>query len=166
MSLLLLLLLLPLAGALIVLFLPSWNLERIRNITLNVTLINFFLSLLLWLRFDNSTCKFQFVSNFTLVETATTQPATLTFGLGIDGISLFFVILTCFLFPACILVGWTTIQTGVKEYCIAFLLLETLLLAVFSVQDLLLFYVFFEPITLACSARSCSTLARLLLVLW
>ena len=146
MSLLLLLLLLPLVGALIVLFLPSWNLQRIRNITLNVTLINFFLSLLLWLRFDNSTSKFQFVCNFTPFETATTQPATLTFGLGIDGISLFFIILTCFLFPACILVGWTTVQTAVKEYCIAFLLLETLLLAVFSVMDLLLFYVFFESV--------------------
>lgn len=146
MSLLHLLLLLPLAGALVVLFLPNWNLQRIRNTTLNVTLINFFLSLLLWLQFDNSTSKFQFVSHLTLMETTTTQPATLTFGLGIDGISLFFIILTCFLFPACILVGWTTIQTAVKEYCIAFLLLETLLLAVFSVMDLLLFYVFFESV--------------------
>ncbi len=68
-------------------------------------------SLLLWLRFDNSTSKFQFVSHFTPFETATTQPATLTFGLGIDGISLFFIILTCFLFPACILVGWHALHS-------------------------------------------------------
>ena len=64
------------------------------------------------------------------------------FVIGIDGVSLFFVILTCFLIPVCLLVGWNSVQSYVKEYCIAFLLMETLMIAVFSVLDLLLFYIF------------------------
>jgi NADH:ubiquinone oxidoreductase subunit 4 (subunit M) len=67
---------------------------------------------------------------------------------GVDGISLFFIILTTFLIPVCLLVGWTSIGVLVKEYCIAFLVLESLLIAAFSVLDLLLFYIFFESVLL------------------
>ena len=70
----------------------------------------------------------------------------LNFVIGIDGVSLFFIILTTLLTPICILVGWKSIQSYVKEYCIAFLVLESLMIAVFSVLDLLLFYVFFESV--------------------
>jgi NADH:ubiquinone oxidoreductase subunit 4 (subunit M) len=66
--------------------------------------------------------------------------------IGIDGISLFFVLLTTFLTPVCILAGWTSINNYVKEYCIAFLVMESLLICVFSMLDLLLFYVFFESV--------------------
>ncbi len=116
-----------------------------------------FFSTSLWgfdsIQFDNSTPKFQFMANLLLVKHAAqgfpvrdTGSPTLTFLLGVDGVSLFFIILTTFLIPVTILVGWANIQIYVKEYCIALLLLETLLIAVFSVLDLLLFYIFFESV--------------------
>jgi proton-translocating NADH-quinone oxidoreductase chain M len=72
--------------------------------------------------------------------------STLSFSIGIDGVSLFFVLLTCFLIPVCLLVAWSSVQTYVKEYYIAFLVMESLMIAVFSVLDLLLFYIFFESV--------------------
>ena len=144
MSILLWLLLLPLLGALFLLFIPSWNVRWIRFVALVISLFNFVLSLFLWLQFDNSTAKFQFMYTNPLVRGA---DASNTYGfiLGIDGISLFFILLTTFLIPVCILVGWMG-EYAVKEYCIAFLILEALTIAVFSVMDLLLFYIFFESV--------------------
>nr|QES94777.1 NADH dehydrogenase subunit 4 [Trebouxia lynnae] len=148
MTLLLFCLLFPLFGALILLFVPSWNYKLIRSVALYISLGTFLLSLLLWIQFDNSTGKFQFMQSFALVEHAAKQPeySSLTFIIGIDGISLFFIILTTFLIPVCILVGWKSIIVYVKEYCIAFLVLESLMICFFSVLDLLLFYVFFESV--------------------
>ena len=148
MTLLLICLLFPLFGAFILLFVPSWNLKLIRSIALYVSLATFLLSLLLWIQFDNSTGKFQFMQSFCLVEHVAKQPeySSLSFIIGIDGISLFFIILTTFLIPVCILVGWKSILVYVKEYCIAFLVLESLMICFFSVLDLLLFYVFFESV--------------------
>ncbi len=155
MSLLLILFLLPILGVLVLLFIPSWNKKLLRIVALNISLLNFLISLVLWIEFDNSTAKFQFLENLTFLEakglesialTPTTSLSTLNFVLGIDGISLFFVILTTFLIPACILVSWTTIENYVKEYYISFLILESLMIAVFSVLDLLLFYIFFESV--------------------
>lgn len=151
MSLLLLVLLLPLIGSALLLFIPNWNSKLIRSVALNTSIITFLTSLLLWIEFDNSTAKFQFLDSFALVRHANydfyrTDYPTLNFIIGLDGISLFFIILTTFLVPVCILVGWTSITTYVKEYCIAFLVLESLTIAVFSVLDLLLFYVFFESV--------------------
>ena len=166
MTLLLLCFLLPLFGSLVLLFIPRWNLGLIRSIALNVSILTFILSLLLWIQFDNSTGKFQFMSGLGLVksfpfdnlaslpnEVGYISPSgeeeffsTLNFIIGIDGISLFFIILTTFLIPICILVGWKSIQNYVKEYCILFLILETLMIGVFSVLDLLLFYIFFESV--------------------
>ncbi len=167
MSLLFWLLVVPLLGAFSLMFIPSWNHMRIRVVALSVSLINFLLSLCLWLQFDNSTGKFQFMESFPLV-TADKLPwsnpflgmeggplenanwssldySTHSLAIGVDGISLFFVVLTCFLTPVCILVFWTG-ELAVKEYCVAFLVLESLTLAVFSVLDMLLFYVFFESV--------------------
>lgn len=151
MSILLWVLLLPLLGAVFLLFLPSFQVGRIRVVALTVSLFNFCLSLCLWLQFDSSTAKFQYMSSFPLVrggdgilgEGGVAKSSG--FILGIDGISLFFILLTTFLIPVCILVGWMG-EIAVKEYCIAFLVLETLTIAVFSVLDLLLFYVFFESV--------------------
>ena len=146
MSLLFWLLALPLLGAFCLMFIPSWNHTQIRVVALSVSLINFLLSLLLWLHFDNGTGKFQFMESFPLVYTSLevdySSPAL---SLGVDGISLFFIILTCFLTPVCILVFWNG-TLAVKEYCVAFLVMESLTLAVFSVLDMLLFYVFFESV--------------------
>lgn len=155
MSLLSTVLLLPLLGVFILLFIPNWKVQLIRNIALNTSLITFLTSLLLWIEFDNSTSKFQFFENYTwlgssnlnnLGLTSEFSFSTLNFVLGLDGISLFFVILTTFLIPICILVSWTSINVYIKEYCIAFLVLESLMIAVFCVLDLLLFYVFFESV--------------------
>lgn len=109
MTLLLLCFLLPLFGSLVLLFIPRWNLSLIRSIALNVSILTFILSLLLWIQFDNSTGKFQFMSGLGLVksfpsdylaslpnEVGYISPSgeeeffsTLNFIIGIDGISLF-----------------------------------------------------------------------------
>ena len=148
MSLLLWVLLLPLLGAFLLLFVPSWDVKRIRGIALNFSLLTFILSLFLWLLFDNSATKFQYMQTpFGVSQLPQQQDySTLSFVIGVDGISLFFILLTCFLISVCLLVGWTSVQIYVKEYCIAFLVMETLMIAVFSVLDLLLFYVFFESV--------------------
>ena len=150
MSLLLCILLLPLLGALVLLFIPSWNKKRIRSLALNFSIANFILSLLLWLLFDNSATRFQFTQLPFQTEnnggSIDESISTLSFSIGIDGVSLFFVLLTCFLIPVCLLVAWSSVQIYVKEYYIAFLVMESLMIAVFSVLDLLLFYIFFESV--------------------
>lgn len=145
MSLLSLVLGLPLLGALLLLWIPGWKSQLLKTIALNVSLLNFLLSLMLWVEFDNSTSKFQFFENYSPFQ-STFSFSTFNFVFGLDGISLFFVILSAFLVPVCILVSWNNITSYVKEYCIAFLVLETLMIAVFSVLDLLLFYIFFESV--------------------
>ena len=145
MSLLSFVLILPLIGVIFLLFVPHWKTQLIRNIALNISLLTFLISLILWVEFDNSTSKFQFFENYTFFQNQASF-STLNLIFGVDGISLFFIILTTFLIPVCILVSWTSITSYVKEYCIAFLLLETLMLAVFCVLDLLLFYIFFESV--------------------
>lgn len=148
-----LVLILPLIGALIISFIPSWKSQLIKNVALNISSLTFLISLLLWIDFDDSTSLFQFVSspnpNVDINATSKTIASvfdSLNIVIGIDGISIFFVILSAFLTPICILVGWSSIQKYVKEYCIAFLVLETFMVAVFSVLDLLLFYIFFESV--------------------
>lgn len=101
----------------------------------------FLYSLVLWIQFDPSTAKFQFVESLRWLPYE-----NINFYLGIDGISLFFVILTTFLIPICILVGWSGMRSYGKEYIIAFLICEFLMIAVFCMLDLLLFYVFFESV--------------------
>lgn len=147
MNLLLTVILLPMAGVLLLFCVPSWNQAAQRQIALSTSLLTFLTSLLLWIEFDNSTPRFQFCTGFT-GEASSTSFAALNTLLGVDGISLFFVLLTTFLTPVCLLVGWSSITTRVRDYCIAFLVLETLMLAVFCVCDLLLFYVFFESVLL------------------
>ena len=145
MSLLSSILFLPLIGVLVLMFIPNWKTQLIRNIALNISLITFLLSLLLWIEFDNSTSKFQFLQVFTGFQNLSRNLSFSTFNFifGIDGISLFFIILTTFLIPICILVSWTSITSYVKEYCIAFLILESLMIVVFSVLDLFTFLYFF-----------------------
>ena len=135
------LLCLPLFGAIVLSILPSWNVRLIKTIGLSVSLLNFVLSLFLWIFFDSSTAKFQFVETFSWLPAS-----NMNFYIGIDGVSLFFIILTTFLVPVCLLVGWVNISKYVKEYFIAFLVLESFMIAVFCMLDLLLFYVFFESV--------------------
>jgi len=135
------LLLMPLIGCGIIFFIPKENTLSIKQIGLNISLLTFVLSLYLWINFDNSTANFQFVTKINWIPYS-----NLSFSLGIDGISLFFVILTTFLIPICLLTSWNSVKIYIKEYIIAFLVIETLLISVFIVLDLLLFYIFFESI--------------------
>nr|YP_009158683.1 NADH dehydrogenase subunit 4 [Syntrichia filaris]AKO73336.1 NADH dehydrogenase subunit 4 [Syntrichia filaris]BEI32508.1 NADH dehydrogenase subunit 4 [Weissia exserta] len=135
------LILCPLLGSIILFVIPNPRIRLIRSIGLCTSLITFLYSLLFWIQFDNSTAKFQFV------ETIRWLPySNINFYIGIDGISLFFVVLTTFLIPICILVGWSSIKSYKKEYMIAFLICESFMIAVFCMLDLLLFYVFFESV--------------------
>ena len=109
-----------------------------RWIALWTTLVTFAVSLVLVWRFDASSPEFQFV------EKATWLGGFATYHMGVDGISLPFVILTTALMPICIIASWESIETRVKEYMIAFLVLETLMVGTFSALDLVLFYLFFE----------------------
>jgi len=135
------LILCPLLGSIILFVIPDPRIRLIRSIGLCTSLITFLYSLFFWIQFDNSTAKFQFV------ETIRWLPySNINFYIGIDGISLFFVVLTTFLIPICILVGWSSIKSYKKEYMIAFLICESFMIAVFCMLDLLLFYVFFESV--------------------
>jgi NADH-quinone oxidoreductase subunit M len=91
-----------------------------------------------WSRFDIASPQFQ------LIESHAWLSETIRFKLGVDGFSMPFVLLTAFLMPFCILASWESIQHRVKEYMVAFLVLETLMIGVFVALDLILFYIFFE----------------------
>jgi len=132
---------LPLAGALFIMMLGSEGEAEKRNarwVALWTTLITFAISLMLVWRFDAGSAEFQFV------ERRPWLAGTINYHMGVDGISLPFVILTTALMPLCIIASWGAIQTRVKEYMIAFLVLETLMVGTFCALDLVLFYLFFE----------------------
>jgi NADH-quinone oxidoreductase subunit M len=109
-----------------------------RNVALWTTLITFAVSILLWTGFDTTTADFQFVEKKSWIADG------IDYHMGIDGISMLFIILTTFLMPICILASWESVNKRVKEYMIAFLLLETMMVGVFSALDLVVFYLFFE----------------------
>lgn len=132
---------LPLVGALLILFIrDDSELARrnIRNVALLTTLFTFVVSLWIWIDFDNSDAGFQ------MVERLDWLGGGITYHMGVDGISMLFVILTTFLMPFCILASFESVQSRVKEYMIAFLVLETLVVGVFCALDIVLFYIFFE----------------------
>jgi proton-translocating NADH-quinone oxidoreductase chain M len=140
-NLLLILILLPLLGAVAIVFIKDTNIKLIRNVALISSMSAFVFSTLLWVLFDRSTAKFQFVEEFLWIPSS-----NINFFVGVDGISLFFVILTTLLVPLCILASWDSVKIYMKEYMIAFLVMESLLIIVFTILDLVLFYVFFEAI--------------------
>jgi len=112
--------------------------QNARYVALWTTVITFLISLLIWVDFNNATAEFQFVERHDWLGGA------FNYYMGVDGISMLFVILTTFLMPICIIASWDSIKTRVREYMIAFLILETLVIGVFCALDLVLFYVFFE----------------------
>jgi NADH-quinone oxidoreductase subunit M len=132
---------LPLVGVAFILTLrgndeATW--QNARYAALITTLINMLLAFYAWAHFDTSSSAFQFV------EEKGWFGAGLVYKLGVDGMSFPFIVLTAFLMPFCILASWQAIQVRVKEYLIAFLVLETLMIGVFGALDLVLFYLFFE----------------------
>ena len=132
---------LPLVGVAILMFHrgdDAATVRSIRHVALWTTLATFLVTLLAWSRFDPSLAGFQ------MVESQAWAGGGLVYKMGVDGMSFPFVVLTAFLMPFCILASWEAINTRVKEYMIAFLVLETLMLGVFCALDLVLFYLFFE----------------------
>jgi NADH-quinone oxidoreductase subunit M len=132
---------LPLLGVALIVMLRGENAAVVRNvrwIALWTTIVTFAVSLILVWRFDPGSPEFQFVEKLPWLG-----PNSF-YHMGVDGISLPFVILTTALMPLCIIASWLPIQKRVKEYMIAFLVLETLMIGTFAALDLVLFYLFFE----------------------
>jgi NADH-quinone oxidoreductase subunit M len=131
---------LPIVGVFLLLF-SSYKSHMLKIISLATSSITFLLSLILWVFFDKSTGEFQFVTKILWVPSL-----NINLTLGIDGISLFFVLLTTLLIFLCLLSSWSSIENNLKEYLIAFLIMEFFLIGVFCVLDLLIFYIFFESV--------------------
>jgi len=132
---------LPLIGSILLVFIPSSNSKLLKITALNFSSLPFLGSLLVWAYFKQSIGQFQFVTKIYWLSNL-----NLNITLGIDGISLFFLLLTTMLIPICILLSWGSVKKDLKEYLIAFLLLEFFLIGVFCILDLLLFYIFFESV--------------------
>ena len=135
----------PLVGAILILLLVRGSPEDVaRNArwsALWTSGITFFISLFIWVNFDTSTHAFQFV------EKAPWMPAyKINYHMGVDGISMFFVLLSTLLTPICIGASWNAIQDKVKEYMVAFLVLETMMVGMFCALDFVAFYIFFEAV--------------------
>jgi len=128
----------PLIGALGIALLNKEAKGNARWIALYTTLFTLGAAVYLWGQFDPGNPGFQFVEEMDWLG------GSIRYKMGVDGISMLFVVLTAFLMPLCILASWQSIEERVKEYMIAFLVLETLMLGVFCALDLILFYLFFE----------------------
>jgi NADH-quinone oxidoreductase subunit M len=132
---------LPLVGAAFILTLKGESEATLRNAkwaALLTTIVVFLLSLVVWGRFDTASAAFQ------LVEEKAWFGSGLTYKMGVDGFSMPFVLLTTFLTPFAIIASWESVKFRLKEYLVAFLVLETLMIGVFCALDLVLFYLFFE----------------------
>ena len=136
------LLLIPLIGSLLLLLIPEnnpKNEERMKVIALSTSLINLFISILLWVQFDSNISGYQFILEFN-------ELSFCHFNIGIDGISLYYVLLTTFITPIALLSNYKNIYKNLKYFLISFLILESLQIALFVVLDLFLFYIFFESV--------------------
>ena len=144
-NILLLLIMTPILGIILILGLPSqqlrtiWNKNIDKEIALIFSLITFWISIYVWIKFDNGNPEFQMVQKLDWMPLSGT-----TFLLGIDGISLVFILLTTLLIPICLLSSWESVKHLTKEFTISLLVLESLLIIVFLVLDLISFYIFFE----------------------
>ena len=115
------------------------NIRHIKIIALFTSIVNLFISLIIFIMFDFSSNQFQFVQEYH-------QISYFDLYLGLDGLSIYFVLLTTIITPVALLSNWNSINNNVRSYVIIILLLESLLLAVFLALDILLFYIFFESI--------------------
>ena len=134
------LILLPLIGSLFIFFSKSSEkkYQSSKYVALFISVANFFLSLYLWFLFDNSISDFQFVEERIWI------PGFINYKVGVDGISILFIILTTFITPLCIISVNNTINNRLKDFLIAILIMETLMIGVFCSLDLVIFYLFFE----------------------
>ena len=135
------LILLPLVGSLFLLFIKdnaSKNYQNTKYVALFVSFANFLISIYLWYLFDNSTSEFQFIENKQWLK------GFVNYTIGIDGISILFILLTTLITPLCIISIINSITSRVKEFLIAILVMESLMIGVFCSLDLIIFYLFFE----------------------
>ncbi len=135
---------LPLIGAVFILAIRGEDEVVARNaryVALWTSLMTFALSLFLWFGFERGTAEFQFVERAEWMA-----GLNITYHMGVDGISMPFVLLCTLLTPLCVIASWDAIKVRVKEYMIAFLALETLMVGMFCALDLVLFYIFFEGV--------------------
>ena len=131
----------PLIGAVFILIINGTqkNVEKnSKYVAIFSSFVNFFLSIFLWISFDNSISDFQFIEEKKWIN------GFFNFKLGVDGISILFILLTTFITPICVISGLKSIKFKIKEFLIAVLLMETLMLGVFCSLDLIVFYLFFE----------------------
>ena len=131
----------PLVGVLLLLLVredSAYGRRNILNVSLLTTIFTFAVSVYIWYQFDASNPGFQMIEKHEWLGTG------ISYHLGIDGISMLFVVLSAFLMPFCVLASWLSIEKRLKEYMIAFLVLETFMIGVFVSLDIVLFYVFFE----------------------
>lgn len=140
-NLLFYILIFPIFGILLLLFTPSRNQKLLKLLAFNFTCFSFITFLWVWFFFQKSTGAFQFV-----IKILWLPNLNLNFILGIDGISLFFLFLTTLLIPLCILTSWNSVISNLKEFLIAFLVLDFFLIGTFCILDLLIFYIFFESV--------------------
>ena len=134
---------LPLVGSLIILLIKesSINSLNIKWAALWTSIGTFILSCLLWIQFDYNNNSYQFVEKIRWFD-----DFNFNYHIGVDGISLFMILLCTFLTPLCILASWKNIKNNIKEYMISFLFLETVMIGMFASIDILLFYIFFEAV--------------------
>lgn len=136
---------LPAIGALLIIFGIKGKPEDVTNnakhMALFTSLFTLAFGLFMYMRFDPAIADFQFVE-----QSDWFKPLGIQYYMGVDGISVFFVLLSVFLTPICILASWDSVKTRVREYMVAFLLLETLMIGTFCALDTVLFYVFFEAV--------------------
>ncbi len=134
------LILLPTIGALFIFFVRSSNsqYQSSKYVALFITIANFFLSLYLWIVFDKSIVDFQFVEEREWIS------GFVNYKVGVDGISILFILLTTFVTPICVITVNATIKNRLKDFLIAILILETFMIGVFCSLDLVVFYLFFE----------------------
>ena len=134
----------PLIGAFAILLIRGTEAEVVRNarwVALFTSLVTLLLSVFIWLGFDPTTPAFQFEENVSWIP-----EIGLRYAMGVDGISLFFVLLATVLTPICVIASWESITTRVKEYMLAFLVLETMMIGMFVSLDIVMFYMFFEGV--------------------
>ena len=133
------LILLPLIGALFLLFFKNQdNSNTVKYVAIFTSFVNFFISIYLWFLFDSS------VSNFQFIEEKDWLTGFVNFKLGIDGISILFILLTTFITPLCIISVNNTVKVRLCDFLIAILVMESLMIGVFCSLDLVIFYLFFE----------------------
>jgi NADH-quinone oxidoreductase subunit M len=132
---------LPLVGILLIAFIGGESAAANRNIkmiALLTTIVTFLVSIPLWTHFDGASAAFQFEEKHNWL------PSGISYHVGVDGISMLFVILTTFLMPFTILASWESVEKRIKAYMIAFLILEMLMIGVFTALDIVVFYLYFE----------------------